>query len=285
MANVHTELWTGQMIKAFREDDKNLGWYNRIPAKNSAVLADVLHFVKLGGDPKVLMNNKSYPLNVTTLKDTDKPISLDKFETEATKITKDDLRTASYDIIDSHTERHKEAILQYRMERALYNIAPQAHKEGSPIIKKAGSVLTPKDVLKLKIAFDKMKVPREGRVLVLTPEHVADLCGSEQNFANQYNINQKEGHIARLWGFDIYECSYLPYYGSNDELKAFGSVTVGSDKQGSIAFHDKSMVRADGSIELFVTEANATNRFDLIGFTQYSVCLPLRSENCTATLL
>ena len=109
-ATVFTEIWTGEMIKAFRTAAESLGWYDRIKSYDQYVDNDVIHFTELGGDPDVLVNNTTYPLNIQELKDADKPISLDYFDTTATPVTDDELHACSYDKMGSVLERHREAL-------------------------------------------------------------------------------------------------------------------------------------------------------------------------------
>ena len=104
------EIWTGEMIKAFRTAPEALGWLQRIRSYNQYVENDVIHFTEIGGDPAVLVNNTTYPLNITALTDADKPISLDKFDTEATPVTDDELHAISYDKMASVQERHRDAL-------------------------------------------------------------------------------------------------------------------------------------------------------------------------------
>ena len=56
-AGLYTEAWTGFMIKAFRTDPEGLGWYSKIRSFDQYVEKDVIHFVNIGGDPTVLVNN------------------------------------------------------------------------------------------------------------------------------------------------------------------------------------------------------------------------------------
>lgn len=109
-ATVFTEVWTGEMVKAFRTAADNLGWYDRIKSYDQYVDNDVIHFTELGGDPEVLVNNTTYPLDIETLTDADKPISLDHFDTTATPVTDDELHACSYDKMASVQERHREAL-------------------------------------------------------------------------------------------------------------------------------------------------------------------------------
>ena len=204
-AGVLTEIWTGEMIKAFRTAPESLGWYDRIRSYDQYVENDVIHFTEIGGDPKVLVNNTTYPLNITSLDDADKPVSLDKFDTEATPVTDDELHAVSYDKMASVQERHREALKEKKREKAIHAIAPDKAEAGKTIVlrttgeKDAATLrkrMVPADLIALKAAFDNMGTPAKDRILVLCSDHANDLLLVDQKFREQYNINQTEGKMA-----------------------------------------------------------------------------------------
>ena len=106
--------------KALREALENIGWFKLIRSYDEYVANDTIHFVELGGDPKVLVNNTTYPLNVSTVTDADKPVSLDNFETEATAIGDKELDTISYDKLGSVKERHKDTVAAKILAKSLH---------------------------------------------------------------------------------------------------------------------------------------------------------------------
>lgn len=185
-ATVFTEIWTGEMIKAFRTAAESLGWYDRIKSYDQYVDNDVIHFTELGGDPDVLVNNTTYPLNIQELKDADKPISLDYFDTTATPVTDDELHACSYDKMASVQERHREALKEKCMQKAIHAIAPADNKTTSPVLVTTGASdgtrkkFTTADLLALKRKFDGMGIPKKDRVLVMCSDHVNDLLETDQ---------------------------------------------------------------------------------------------------------
>lgn len=297
MANVLKEVWVGELIKAFRTQADSLGWYERIRSYDQHVENDVIHFTELGGDPEVLVNNTSYPLDIQSLEDADKPISLDKFDTKPTSVTEDELHATSYDKIGSTIERHKDAISEKKYEKAIHAIAPAKHVENTaPVLLTTGEnssdgkrkMLSTKDLLTLKRTMDHMGVPRKGRILVLSSDHINDLLETDTKFLGQYNINQTEGKIARLYGFDIYEYDGTPYYTvSTKTIKPFGAVPDDNDRQSSIAFYEGRMMKANGSLDMFFSKAETdpVYRRNLVGFRQWSICLPLSEKNCRVALV
>lgn len=293
-AGVFTEIWTAEMIKAFRTAPEALGWMQRIRSYNQYVNNDVIHFVAIGGDPAVLVNNTTYPLAITALTDADKPISLDKFSTEATPVTKDELHASSYDKMASVQERHRDALREKIAQRAIHAIAPDANAKDIPVIKTTGASdgtrkkMTFADLLNIKRQFDKMGIPTQDRVLVLCSDHVNDLLETEQKFKEHYNINQTDGKICRLYGFDIYEYDGTPYYNMTTGKKlAWGAVPAGTDARASVAFYAGRMMKAYGSTEFYHSEASKDPLYhrNLVNFEQYGICLPLSETKCRAAII
>ncbi len=288
------EIWIGEMIKAFRTPSESLGWMDRIRSYNQYVNQDVIHFVALGGDPNVLVNNTTYPLAITALTDADKPISLDKFTTEATAVTDDELHAASYDKMASVLERHREALREKIAQRGIHAIAPDKEGTDVPVIKTTGASdgvrkkMTYADLLTLKRQFDKMGVPGKDRVLVLCSDHVNDLLETEQKFKEHYNINQTDGKICRMYGFDIYEYDGAPYYTMSTGKKlGWGAVPAATDARASVAFYAGRMMKAYGSTEFYHSDAknDPLNHRSLVNFDQYGICLPLSETKCRAAIV
>lgn len=295
-AGVLTEIWTGEMIKAFRTAPESLGWYDRIRSYDQYVENDVIHFTEIGGDPKVLVNNTTYPLNITSLDDADKPVSLDKFDTEATPVTDDELHAVSYDKMASVQERHREALKEKKREKAIHAIAPDKAEAGKAIVlrttgeKDATTLrkrMVPADLIALKAAFDKMGTPAKDRILVLCSDHANDLLLVDQKFREQYNINQTEGKIARLYGFDIYEYNGTPFYTSAGNKKAFGTTAAATDRQASVAFYCPGMMKANGSVKMYYSEAEKDPLYhrNLVNFRNWGICLPLKADKTRAAIV
>ena len=296
-AGVFTEIWTGEMIKAFRTAAESLGWYDRIKSYDQYVNNDVIHFTELGGDPTVLVNNKTYPLNIEALEDADKPISLDYYDTTATPVTDDELHACSYDKMASVQERHRDALREKIHEKAIHAIAPTANTDKTPVLLTSGAAtadgtrkkMTFADLLAAKAACDKMKMPKNDRILVLCSDHVNDLLETEQKFKEHYNINQTDGKIARLYGFDIYEYDGTPYYKVSGKSKlAWGAVPSSStDRQASVFYFNGRMMKANGSVQFYHSEASKDTLYhrNLVNFRKWGICLPLKAENSVGAIV
>ena len=293
-AGVFTEIWTGEQIKQFRTAVESWGWLARIRSYNQYVKNDTIHFVEIGGDPKVLVNNTTYPINVVALEDADKPISLDKFSTEATPVTNDELHAISYDKMASVQERHRDVLVEAFGARGAHAIAPNENVAGAPVLRTTGAAyngrkrMVPEDLVTLKAAFDKMKTPKKDRILVLCSDHINDLLITEAKFKDHYNINQTEGKICRLYGFDIYEYDGTPFYNPTTGKKLpWGAVPSATDMQSSFAFYAGRMMKASGSTTFYHSKAanDPLHHRNLVNFDQYGICMPLSETKCRASII
>lgn len=289
-AGLYSEAWTGELVKAFRAAAEAVGWYNKIRSYDQYVQHDVIHLVDIGADPEVLVNNTTYPLEIENLEDGDIAVTLDKYQTKPTRVTDDELHALTYDKMASVVERHKEAFSETKFSRAIHSIAPAENTDKTPVILTTGDVtddrkrLTRSDIIALKKAFDKAKVPAEGRILVLCADHVADLLEQDQKFAAQY-YNYESGAISRLYGFEVYEFNECPFYNATTKKKlAYGAIPAAPDKQCSVAFSTKRVMRADGSTKTYLQEAanNPTTQENLFSMRTYTLCLPTKSEGLGA---
>jgi len=286
-AGVYTEIWTGELVKALRAGLDGT-WLQGIPDQSSIVNNDVIHLVEVGVDPDVLVNNTTYPIPLQALDDKDIAISLDKFQTKVTPITDDELYAISYDKIARVKESHANAITDSKFQKAAHALAPQKDGDSTPVIATTGEDdgtgrkrLTVADLVSLKARLDKLKVPAQGRRLVLCPDHVNDLLLTNQTFERQYNIDRADGTVGKLEGFDIYEFVNNPYYTTAGVKGELGST---DGYQASFAFYTQRVFKATGSTKMYYSEASTDpeNQRNLINFRHYFICMPKKEDACGA---
>ena len=285
---VLTEVWTGELIKTLRAGDVAT-FLDGLPDYSQYAENDVIHMIDVGGDPEVLVNNKTYPLEVQNITDNDAVFSLDKFQTKPTPVTDDELYASSYDKMASLKERHADAIKEKKFTKAIHALAPDSNAEKTPVLKTTGEVvgggttgrrrLQMSDIISLKDKFDKMKVPVQGRRLVLCSDHVNDLLLTDQKFKDQY-YNYVTGKIANLYGFEVYEYSDNPVYKVAGGKVAFGTAASANEYQASVAFYTKRVFKASGSTKMYYSEAKTDplNQRSLVNFRHYFIVLPKKKE-------
>lgn len=283
-----TEIWTGELIKKFRHEKQFL---SEIPSRNDLVNNNSIHLVDVGADPEVLINNTTYPIPIASREDADIAIGLDKFETENTRVTRDELYALSYDKIASVQEQHRLTLEDKTADKACHALAPSISSDNTPLILTTGSSdgatyarkrITMNDIILAKRKLDDLKVPMQNRLLVLCNQHIEDLLLVSETFTKQYKDIQA-GQILNLFGFKIYQYLNTPTYSLVNAVltkKAFGAAATPSDDQASsVFFYAPRAFQCRGDVEMFYQEAstNPTMRENVLGFRVYHICLPKKS--------
>lgn len=272
------ELAEKELIKHFRHKGT---WLERVPSKNKWVGNDVIKLNEIGADPEVLINNNTYPITVSSRTDTSTAISLFKYDTTNTKITDDELYGLPYDKLGSVQQQHRETLEDSTQEHALHSLAPMANTADTPIFTTTGAndgtgrkKLISIDLINYKNQLDNLKIPKRGRVLVLCPDHIADLLAEDKNLNVQYQ-NHKEGAISKnYYGFEIYEDIIPPVYDGSLNKIPYGSATPGT--AASVLFLAQRTAKARGSVVRYMGKAedNPENRETVVGFRLYFIAIP-----------
>ena len=280
------ELAEKELIKHFRHKGT---WLERVPSKQKWVNNDVIKINKEGADVEVLIDNNTYPISSITRTDESIVISLHKYDTINYEVTDDELYGLPYDKKDSVQRQAREALEEKTLEHALHSLAPLSNTTETPIIETSGpndgtgrKRLVYNDLVRLKKKLDLLKVPKKGRILVLSPEHIADLLIEDKALSIQYH-NHKEGAIAFNYaGFEIYEDIYSPEYDNSLNKIPFGSATTG--RKASVVFFDKGTAKARGTVKRFMRDASTDpeNRKSVVGFRLYFIATPIRKKGQAA---
>ena len=283
---VLTEIWTGEMIKGNRAGLEG-NWLSGVPDNSAIVNNDIIHLVDVGVDPDVLINNTTYPIDLQNLTDADKAINLDKFQTKVTPITDDELHAISYDKMSRVLGSHRDSILDAEFTKSAHALCPTKNTTTTPVLTTTGEddgtgrlKLTRKDVLRLKRALDKAKVPLDGRRLVLCPDHINDLLEQDQQFANQF-YQYETGKITTMYGFEIYQYVNTPYYTSAGVKVDVGKAPAATDRQCSFAFYVPRVFKATGSLKMYYRDAQTNPQYQRneVNFCQYYICMPKKEDS------
>ena len=287
LAGVYTEIWTGELVKYLRRG-LEATWLDGIPDSSSIVNNDVIHLVEVGVDPDVLINNTTYPIPLQALDDADIAIQLDKFQTKVTPVTDDELYAISYEKMSRVKESHGNSINDSKFAKAAHALCAQKNTATTPVLTTTGArdadtgrlKLCVQDIINLKRALDKLKVPADNRRLVLCTDHVNDLLETSQVFKEQYNINRNDGTVGKLFGFNIYEFANNPLYTTAGQKKAVGATAETGEFQCSFAFYVPRVFKATGSTKMYYSEASTDPEYqrNKINFRHYFVCLPKKAD-------
>jgi hypothetical protein len=286
------EAWTGQVVEHFTHAQEGT-FLDGVPDYSQYAENDVIHLSDVSGDPTVLVDNITYPLAIEDLPDGDVAISLSKFETLPTRVTDDELYAASFDKMAVAKTRHGNKLGEAMLDKALHAFAPIGDSAETPVIVTTGGAdgnrakCTRENILALKKACDKAKMPKKGRRLVLCNDHINDLLELDQKFKDQYH-NYETGSIGKMYGFDIYEYPECPQFNATTKTKkSFGSIPSAGDFEASIAFYVPRMFKCKGSTKPYISEAknDPVNKQNLMSYTTRFVALPQKRDGACAALI
>lgn len=284
MADLRKEVWVKQLLEKFYPDSSFLKY-----VKNFSALVDndAINLADAGLDPKVLINNTAYPINVVKRDDTPIRIELDVFETENTLVRHPEVIEYAYDQLESVLMGHRNVLRASTGTKAAHAYAPDEDSIFTPIIQTSGTStgtrkrLTIEDVLFLKERFDNQDIPLEDRFLVLHPSHVTDLILLDtKSFKDIGDI--VNGEPKRLAGFNVLQFSKTAYYDNTGKKKAFGSIPTATDGFCSFAFQSGEVMKADGNVKMFKTIDDPKERATIVGFEKRFIALPLRNKGIGA---
>lgn len=273
------EVWVKQLLEGFYPDDSFL---KKATDFSELVDNNKIHIPSSGIDPKVLINNTTYPISTTQRTDEDNVINLAKFETENTLVRRVDAIEYSYDKLESVLSQHRKTLSKAVAMKAAHAFAPNSDSALTPIVETDGEQskdrirLCFEDILNLKERFDDADIPLEGRYLVLHPKHVSDLLRTDMKvFKNLTDI--VNGEPVKFAGFGIFTFSKTPNYkkvGGVWQKIAYDSEETG--QFASFAFQSGEVMKADGDVFMYARENDPEQRGTIVGFDKRFVALPIR---------
>lgn len=282
MATLEKEIWVNQLMENFYPDSSFLKY-----ARDFSALVDynAINMAEAGADPKVLVNNTTYPIKITQRVDKPLRIELDKFETENTLVRRPEAIEYSYDQLESVLMGHRNTLRAKTAMKAAHAYAPQEDSTYTPVIQTTGAAVSGRkrlqidDILLLKERYDNAMIPLEGRYLVLNPSHVTDLILFDaKNLGNLTDL--QNGKPKRFAGFNILQTASTPKYDSSLQKIAFDGEEEGNFC--SFSFHSDEVMKADGDVFMYARENDPAERGTIVGFDKRFIALPIRNKGVGA---
>lgn len=292
-AGVYVEVWTRQVVEHYTHAMEGT-FLDGVPDFSQYAENDVIHLSDVSGDPTVLVDNTTYPLEIEELEDGDVSIKLSKFETKPTQVTDDELYALAYDKMALVKTRHGDKLSEGMLDKAIHAFAPSEDLTETPVLLTTGDAdeagrkkLTRLDVVNLRRKLDKLRVPKKNRRLVLCSDHISDLLECDQKFLGQYH-DYSTGVIAKMYGFEIYEAVNCPLFDSTTKKKkSFGAVPTANDFEASVFFYVPRMFKCKGGNKMYYSKAETdpVNKRNLVSFTARFVALPQKKEKAVGAII
>lgn len=284
---LNKQVWISQIKEGFYPDRNFL---SKVIDLTDQVDNNIIHFPSAGIDPKVLVNNTTYPIKVVGRDDEDNQLTLDKFETENTLVRRPDAIEYSYNKLESVIRQHRSTLQARTAQKAAHAFAPNIDTEDTPLVLTTGVAtggrkrMTFDDLLTLKERFDNALIPLEDRYIILHPSHVSDLLREDVKLFKELT-DIKGGEPTRFAGFGCFQFSYMPTYNITDD--GFQKVAFGGEdtKQfASVAFYKHEVMKADGEIYMYARYDDPEERGTVVGFDKRFIALPIRNKGIGAII-
>ena len=289
MAQLNNELAEKELIKKFRHDNS---WLSELKSKNQWVNNNVIKIPKQGAAPSVLINNAIFPIASNLRTDDFVVVSLNKYDTTNTRVTKDELYALAYEKLNDVQVQHREELEDQTGAHALFSIAVPAHSATTPVLVTTGPLdgtrkrLITADLITLWKKLNDLAVPLTGRVVVLSSEHAADLmfedASRQKTWGDLSGGLLAQNHV----GFKLYTSIDAPNYKQVSGVwtkQAFGATVVGQ-QPASVVFYNKNACKATGTVERFARDAkdDPENRQHTIGFQLWFIAVGIKDEGFAA---
>ena len=273
MATVFKSIFTSIILSLFYPDG---AWLNELTNMDHMVENNSINLAQVGADPEVVRDNNVWPLTPTQRTDKGINIPLATFDTKPTHVTNVEEMETAYDKAQSVAQQHVNVLRRDAALSAAYNLSPVSHTATTPVLRTTGAVkengnraMTYEDITNLSLAFDNGDLPQEGRIILLSPEHKADLKNQDIKL---FKAMMADGTID---GFKIYTFTGNARYNVTTGTKLpYGTL---SGQVSSVAFVRSEAMRAMGTIEGEPEKRWADYRGWLLGFQMRFVAIPFRT--------
>lgn len=275
---IEKQIWISMLMEGYYP---NRSFLTRSVDMTAMVEYNKINLAEAGVAPDVLVDNTDYPIETAQRDDIPLELPLHTFDTNNTVVRNVEAMEMAYDKMESVVRQHRNVLQAKTAAYAANSWAPQQQKDLTPVMATSGTGknrqgLTPlsfDDVLAMDAWFRSQDIDPSTMVAVLNPYHLADLMAEDMKLYKEMLTGNK------LFGFDLYTFSQLPYYNATTGQKvAFGTSAADTDTQCSLFYCANEVMRADGDIEVFARYKDPEQRGDLIGFQKRFTALPIRNK-------
>lgn len=298
------EVWENR-VRTLLTDEATAPWLEGIEELDTQVLevgsgtaseANIIHIPITTFRPGVLINNTTYPIALVNYDDTSMTVQLDKYQTNVSSLSDDQIMGASYSQIDPITKAHRDDITEAKYAKAIHSLAPQADDANNVfVIQATGDEVTPggrrkllwKDLVTARRRMDAAKLKKKDRRIVFCDDHVNDLLeDNSSKYADKladYLAGNLKGVLA---GFKVYENTDNPFYTSAGVKRPWGAVLNSTDRQATVIFHPENVVKKTGLTKQYFAPAasdpeHQTNR---LNYRHYFIALPVMNKYAGAII-
>lgn len=274
---IQKEIWMNTIVEGLFADNTFLA--KAINADEFVTGGKTVHIPNAGAGSGVVKNRNSFPATVETRADIDLTYDMDEFTTDPIRIPHADTVELSYNKRESIIRTDRAKLLEEVSEGILYSWMPAAANSilttGDAIAAHTPSAtgnrkaFTKNDVNSAMKAFNKQNIPQIGRYMLLDADMYSQLLDSlttQEAQAFHAAVDVKKGVVGELYSFKIMMRSRVGVYTAAGAKKEWSTAGATDDAAAALAWHENSVCRSLGQIEVFENEKDATYYADILSF-------------------
>lgn len=272
MNGVEVEMWSDFIASnLFKTWDFILRSFD---SSKYVLAGKVVHIPQAGAKATVVKNRSSLPATAVKRTDTDVTYSLDEYSTDPVIIEDAATVQLSYDKMDDVLGDHIGGLNEAMCDNLLIAWAPSV---AGSILRSTGTAVAsympvstgnrkayqPSDLKAAMILMNKAKIPKKGRVAVMSEDawsQIETALSISTNRDFSAYLDAKEGAIGRLYSFDIYTTPSTVVYDNTATpvIKAYGAAGAITDNDAILCWHERFVERSVGEIKFFGQEQAPT---------------------------
>ncbi len=244
---IQREIWLAAIVEGLFASNSFMS--KAFNADEYVNAGKTVHIPQAGRASIVVKNRKDKPASVSEREDADLTFVLDEFTTDPITIPHAETVELSYDKRESVLRQDKLALMDAVGKAMIEKWWPSEN-----VVTVAGGEFGKADVLALMEAFNAADVPQEGRYLLVDAKMHASLLKSlteSESMAFLACADAAQGVLGKLFSFNVMMRS---------------TVNPEAGKSGALAWHEQSVCRALGDVEIFDNERDPTYYGDVYSF-------------------
>lgn len=291
MALNRKELWEKEFMKEFYPDSTFL-----VKAEDKSAMVDneKIHMAEIGADPEVLLDNTVFPIPTVEYSDGHEEVILRTMSTENTVIRDIQKAARNQNLRAEAMKSHKRAMYMSHMRIAAhsYALGTKNASKGNDMVVATGSdrgdgfkAIKFVNLFEVKEVYDQFSVPSEEINFVLDLKHLADLRKEDLSIYKDLMEDITMNRVSPRFGMRFHTYADNPYYVlATDAKLAYGGTPTAAHGRASFGFVSSEVVRADGTVKMFLNEDDAKEEGDIFHFKKRFLAIPKRDKLRVALL-
>lgn len=298
------EMWESR-VRTNLQDAVSAPWLDGIPELDTNVIevgsgtaseSNIIHIPITTFRPGVLINNTTYPIPLVSYDDTEMIVKLDKYQTNVSTLSDDQINGASYDRIDPCTKAHVDDITESKYAKALHSLSPQQDNGDQVfVIQATGDEVTPggrrkllwKDLITARRRCGGQKMKRARRRVVFCEDHVNDLLEDNSSKYSQSLADYLSGTLkGTLAGFEVFSFEFSPRYTVAGVKRAWGEAGLSTDRDATIIFHPENVAKKTGITKQYFADAKTDpeTQTNKLNYRHYYIATPVMEKYAGAII-